>query len=457
MKIVDKQTLRIPLILGIALFAFSIIIYSFFSYFRKTEFNSYLESTGIYRSILVFDDKIDTNRLKNIDQNLKESAYLSRQFTIYDSLGNILYKSNGSIPHLKAELLPKVLKKRIAFEKDGFERIIFSNRENKAKKLFIIEASAYDYSGFDRQEKLLYTLIISSLVLFGIILLLSRFYIRKDLKPIGTIAKRMKSISSKNLHERIPEAALRNEIGQMSTTFNDLLDRLDASYTQQKNFVSYATHELRTPLSILLGNAQVTLMKDRTIPEYKQTVENFQIDINNMINLVNSLLELARMNADAQAVPFKQVRIDELLWEAAETLKLKQKTYKIDIVFENIPEHDEEMTISGNAELLILVFRNLMENACKYSSNQSVIVKIESTNKNIKLRFIDSGVGMSAKEMEHIFEAFYRTEKTKEISGHGVGLPLCKRILEIHQGEIKVKSEIEKGSVFTVSLPIASY
>lgn len=452
MKIVDKQTIRIPLILSIALIIFSTNIYLFYSNFRENEFYIYLRNNAITIEKMIVNKNISADIIRTLDA-LKENIYTQEQYSIYDSAGAVIYKSKYAISHLTDSKKMLASNKEIEFKKDGYERTIFLSRNNKLKKLFIIEAAGYDLSGFNKQRNLLYILIINSTLLILIIALTTRYYIRKDLKPIGKIAKRMNRISSKNLQLRIPESYLDNEIGQMAHTFNDLLDRLDESYQQQRNFVSYVTHELRTPLSILLGNAQVTLMKDRTTAEYKQTVENFQYDINNMINLVNSLLELARMNADAQSVPFVEVRVDDVLWAASELVKQNKSAYHINIEFEEVPENDEAMIVNGNAELLILVFRNLMENGCKYSENKKVDVKIQLETKKVILNFIDEGVGMSVNELEHIFEAFYRNEKTKEISGHGVGLPLTKRIVEIHLGNISVESIENEGSTFRVELP----
>lgn len=454
MKIIDKQTIRIPVILSFALVLFSVIVYLFFSYFRKQELTSYLQITAINRAKLIFEKNVNPKQFSDADRDLKESAYLQEQFTYYDSLGNVVYKSTNAIPHLTPNILKKVLSQKIILEKDEYERIFFAYRENKQSKLYIFEASAYDTAGFNKQTKLLYTLVFSTLILIALMAFSTRYFIRKDLKPLGNIAKRMKSISSKNLQNRIPEADLDNEIGNMAHTFNELLDRLDAAYTQQRNFVSYATHELRTPLAILLGNTQVTLMKTRNTEEYIETLNNFELDINNMINLMNSLLELARMNADSQSVPFTDVRVDDLLWQTSGIVKKKKPEYKINIEFADMPEYDEALIINGNAELMALVFRNLMENGCKYSPKQEVEVKILFDENNIILDFVDEGVGMSAKEMEHIYEAFYRTEKTKEISGHGIGLPLTKRIVEIHTGTITVKSVEGEGSTFRVSFPI---
>lgn len=452
MKIVDKQTIRIPLILSVSLIVFSTNIYLFYSNFRENEFYLYLKNNAITIEKMIVNRNISPDIIRTLD-NLKENIYTQEQYIIYDSTGAVVYKSKYAIVHLTKSRKKEVFKNEIEFKNDGYERTIFLSRNNKFKKLFIIEAAGYDLSGFNKQRNLLYILIVNSVLLILIITLTTRYFIRKDLKPIGKIAKRMNRISSKNLQHRIPESNLDNEIGQMAHTFNDLLDRLDESYSQQRNFVSYVTHELRTPLSILLGNAQVTLMKDRTTEEYKQTVENFQYDINNMINLVNSLLELARMNADAQSVPFTEVRVDDVLWAASDLVKQNKSDYHINIEFGEIPENDVAMIVNGNAELLILVFRNIMENACKYSEKKKVEVKIQFDKQKIILDFIDEGVGMSANELEHIFEAFYRNEKTKEVSGHGVGLPLTKRILEIHSGNISVQSVENEGSVFRIELP----
>lgn len=452
MKIVDKQTIRIPSILSVALIIFSANIYLFYSNFRENEFYLYLRNNAITLEKMIIDKGLSGEDVQTLD-DMKENIYTQEQFIIYDSTGAVIFKSRYAVTHLTDKIRKELFKHEIEFKKDGYERTLFLSRNNKNKQLLIIEAAGYDLSGFNKQRNLLYILIISSGLLITLITLITRFYIRKDLYPIGQIAKRMKKISSKNLQSRIPESNLDNEIGQMAHTFNDLLDRLDYAYKQQRNFVSYVTHELRTPLSILLGNAQVTLMKERSVDEYKQTVENFQVDINNMISLVNSLLELARMNADAQSVPFAELRVDDVLWAASDLVKKNQPDYHISIEFHEIPENDESMIVSGNAELLVLVFRNLMENACKYSSDNRVETKISYNTDKVKIDFIDKGVGMSKQEVEHIFEAFYRTEKTKEISGHGIGLPLTQRIVEIHSGTITVQSEEGIGSIFTVEFP----
>ncbi len=453
MKIVDKQTIRIPLILTAALISFATGIYVFFSYFREQEFYAYLQSTAITRSRLIFDAGVTADQFKAVDVDLKESAYLLHQYIIYDTLGNILYTSKNAKPHLDEKYKKLLFKTPLKFEKDGFERTLFLNKENAKHQTFILEAAGYDMAGFQKQKSLLLNLLIASGLLILIIVVVSRYFIKKDLKPLGKIADRMRKISSKNLHDRLPEAKLRNEIGQMSVTFNSLLDRLETSYAQQLNFVSYVTHELRTPLAILLGNAQVTLMKQRNVEEYKQTINEFLVDINSMTDLTNNLLDLARMNADSQSISFIKLRIDEIVFNAAESLKRKKPECIINIEFEEIHESEEDFWLEGNSELLTLAMRNLMENGCKYSHFQPIEVKIGSFNHTILIKIIDKGMGISDDEQKNIFEAFYRSQKNLNISGHGIGLPLTKRIIEIHSGAISIQSTIGEGTTFTVELP----
>ena len=119
MRIVDKQTFRIPVILGIALVVFSTTVYTFFTYFRENEFYSYLQSTAINRSKMIFDEGVDSKHFKSLDEDIKESAYLQKQYVIYDSVGTVLYKSSFAVPHLNESMKKTVFETKIEFKKDG--------------------------------------------------------------------------------------------------------------------------------------------------------------------------------------------------------------------------------------------------------------------------------------------------------------------------------------------------
>jgi signal transduction histidine kinase len=262
----------------------------------------------------------------------------------------------------------------------------------------------------------------------------------------------MEQITAHDSNKRLPEASLQDEVGQMARTFNDLLDRLEFAYSQQRNFVSYVTHELRTPLTIMQGQAEVALMKERTNEEYSQALESVKAEVQDMIKLVNELLELVRANADAHLVDLRQVRVDDLIWQARGQLIQKKPHYEINVSFEEVPD-SEDITVMGNGALLKMAFMNLMENACKYSTEPICHVTIHASKKELEVRVIDHGTGISEEDLQHIFEPFYRSVNTHEVSGHGIGLPLTKRIIEIHRGKISIESEVGKGSIIIIILP----
>ncbi len=452
MRIVQKHSISMSFLLITGLTLFSINIYWFYSHYREDDFYLRLRQAALNLEQLIFTKGINRQQLQLVEA-LQEEPYNQRQLIIYDSTGSILFKTQGAIAHLTTKRKAEVFRNEVEFRKDGYERTLFLSRNNPAKQLLILEAAGYDVSGFAKQRNLRNTLIAGSVVLILLQGLASGYFIRRDLSPLHQIASHMHAFSSTSFHQRLSEASLSNEIGQMARAFNELLDRLEHAYLQQLHFVSYASHELRTPLAILLSNAQVTLLKQRTTQEYIQTLEAFQDDVNQMIALVNNLLELARLNAQAQSVAMVSLRLDEQLWSAADLLRQNRPEYHLSLDFETVPDSDEAISVQGNARLLTLAFKNLMENACKYSPNQKVQVRIRFSENQIHVDFSDEGMGISETELEHIFDAFYRTPGTSEKSGYGLGLPLVKRILEIHQGRIQVHSVVGQGSVFTVTLP----
>jgi signal transduction histidine kinase len=455
MKIVDRTALRAALVLLLILSVFAMYVYYFYADFREKTFYDQLKSTAISRQHFLNKTKwhgIDV--LSHID-SFGEYKIKGEQIAIYDTTGEIIYKNTPDVSRLNSKIVQKLLKnKEIRLEKDDFERVVFVNYDNYINQNEILESAGYDSIGFSKQENLKKILIIGVLISVLIIATITRYFITIDLKPMQKIAEKMKTISAKNLHERLDESKLRDEIGQMAVTFNQLLDRVEGAYAQQRNFVSYVTHELRTPLTVMQGQTEVGLMKERTNKEYKNLLDSVSEEVREMIKLVNDLLELARANADSQSIDFHAVRVDELLWQARTQLLQKKTEYNISIEFDKFPENEEQMTVIGNAHLLKMAFLNPMENACKYA-NGSVNVLINAEKKHMEIRFEDSGAGIPLQDLEHIFEPFYRSKSatTSNISGHGIGLPLTKRIIEIHRGECEIQSIIDNGTKVSIRLP----
>jgi len=270
---------------------------------------------------------------------------------------------------------------------------------------------------------------------------------------VSEIIEQVKNISARNIHERLTTGRQKDELAQLAATFNDLLARLEDAFNSQRSFVSHASHELRTPLTIMLGQLDVALLQKRTSDSYQDTIKETIDEVKKMRDLVNGLLELARLNSDTSQFSFQTLRVDDLLWQAREMVISHEPAYDIQIEFDEFPDEDSSLEIQGDVALLQTALMNLMENGCKYSENKQVKIKLHVQTNGIRIAFIDQGIGISENDLVHIFEPFYRAGITQNRKGYGVGLALTERIIKLHQGFIRVTSQVSKGSQFVVILP----
>jgi two-component system heavy metal sensor histidine kinase CusS len=314
-------------------------------------------------------------------------------------------------------------------------------------------AYAIDLYGFSKLERLRNILITGWVVSFFLVLLAGWFFAGDALRPVSEIIEQVKNISATNIHERLKAGRQKDELAQLAATFNDLLTRLEGAFKSQRSFVSHASHELRTPLTIMMGQLGVALLQKRTPDAYQDTIKETLEEVKKMRDLVNGLLELARLNDDTSQFNFRPVRVDDLLWQAREMLLNLAPNYNIQIEFDEFPEEEEALEIQGDPSLLQTAFINLMGNGCKYSEDNRVNITLSMQENGIQISFVDNGIGISALDLPHIFEPFYRAESTQFVKGHGVGLALTKRIVKLHRGNITTISQVGEGTQFLVMLP----
>jgi signal transduction histidine kinase len=263
----------------------------------------------------------------------------------------------------------------------------------------------------------------------------------------------VEEITATNLDLRIKEGNGKDEIAELAITFNAMLNRLEKSFDAQKEFVSNISHELRTPITAMLTELQVTVEKERSSEYYKTAIEHAISDAQKLVRLSNSLLDLAKANYDHTEIAFKEVRLDELILDARNDALHDQPDYKINIGFETEIEDDDFISVLGNEYLLKVAFINLMENGCKFSKDKESAIAISYFKDKTILRFQDHGIGMDENELSHIFTAFYRGANQQFVSGNGIGLSLTKKIINLHKGTITVTSKKGEGTTFTVELP----
>ena len=452
MNIRTRLALLFVLLVASIMLLFCVSVYYLYGQFREQEFRQRLMEKAS-TTVRLRDDMGDVPR-----RDLQSMSMVDQQVTIYDSLGKILYKQNNqqaSFP-APASFLATISPKSSPYIRIGDTEAVgyqYVNSHRNKKKLLVV-ASANDQYGFSKLERLREILLFGWFLSLFIVGMAGYLFASDALRPIAELSMQVNAISATNIHQRLRIGRQRDELADLSQTFNNLLNRLEEAFVLQKSFVSHASHELRTPLTVMMGQIEVTRLQPRTGEDYELAFDGLLDEVKNMIRLVNGLLELAQVNSDAVTLNYQPIRIDELLWQAQSHILNAKPTCQITIDFANLPSQEEELVIVGEASLLQTAFQNLMENGCKYSIDGRMAVQLLFEQGQIQLTFSDLGYGIPADDLPHIFEPFYRSESTMTINGHGIGLALTKRIVELHQGHIKVESEVGQGTTFWVTLPV---
>lgn len=450
MKIRYRLTLLFTAICASILFAFAIIIYYSAFINRKKEFYNTLQKEAITKANVLLDANVDPETLQTIYHKNRETLN-EVEVAIYDTAFNLLYHDAVEIDFVKEtpEMLQDVWNKgQITFEQDRWQvlGLLYQFNEND----YIITAAAYDDYGYNKLSNLSKTLLTAWLAGIFVMMLAGRYFSAKSLSPVSKMIEKAEAITATNLDLRISEGGSQDEIAELAITFNKMLDRLEQSFEAQKQFVSNISHELRTPLAALMAELELGLRKKNLTDEGIQTMQKALEDARKLSRLSANLLDLARASYDATEISYKEVRLDELMMEARLDLISNQQHYKVNVEIDDTSDSDDSLVIVGNAYLLKTAFLNLMENACKFSEDHSVSVFIVTRDNLLNIEFKDKGCGIGKEDLPNIFKPFYRSKSHVHVVGHGIGLSLTKKILEIHHAKISVHSQLGSGTVFSL-------
>lgn len=276
------------------------------------------------------------------------------------------------------------------------------------------------------------------------------WFVSRALRPVENISAAAVKISAGDLSQRINVAEAESELGKLASVLNSTFARLDSAFAQQQQFTSDAAHELRTPVAVILSQAQMTLNRERTAPEYRETVEACQRAAKRMRRLIESLLALARLDAGQE--PMKRMNFDlaQTAQDCVALIRPLADERGVKILAELKP-----LEIPGDSERLAQVITNLLTNAIQYNvPDGEVRVKLESQGGVAVLTVSDTGAGIPAEDLPLVFERFYRADKSRSTGGNGLGLSICKAIVEAHGGTMEVTSEENVGTSVTVRLPV---
>ncbi|MGZ3538345.1 MAG: sensor histidine kinase [Thermodesulfobacteriota bacterium] len=474
-----KLTLWYVLILGVLLTSFSGFLYFTLSKSLYRDVDNKLKSLA---ELIASESSSPLSKFSfgTIDQALEASMNLKpigKFIQVLDESGNIGRKSdnlrNVQLP-ISLNALKNASKGSNTFETNRtientpLRIMTFPVVENGHVTKIVQIASSLE-GVEDALNKLFLILIISVPSTLILASLGGQFLAHKALKPVDDITQTARMITSKNLNQRINPPKVKDEISRLIETFNEMISRLDQSFQQMKQFSSDASHELKTPLTILKGEVEVMLRRERTSHEYQQTLKSNLEEINRMSQIVEDLLTLSKADTGEIGLNKEDINLTEILNEVVAQMNRLASSKKLDLSSSN---HDEDIHLFGDALRLRELFINLIENGIKYTeeggSIRIFLQKVSSARNQsgwlerekgelVKIIVSDTGIGIAQEDQERIFDRFFRVDKarSREQGGSGLGLSICKWIVEAHQGDIEVESELGKGSSFIVRLPLS--
>jgi two-component system, OmpR family, sensor histidine kinase ArlS len=452
-RIILLFTLVVFFILGIVCGS----IYYFSSTSRSKAMRSRLTNRAITTSRLLRQSEVfDRALVRRIDSSMSISLK-SKSVQAYNEENKRVYSYMNSWEdsiHSTTALLDDARAKGSVYFKEGEKEGVAYFTAMPGNDLVIISA-AVDEDG-KRNLSSLKQLLITSFIL-GILISFAGGYVfsTRLLRPVKKITEEVTDIYAYNLARRIQAGNTKDEWYKLTITLNDLLDRLNQSFEMQRRFISNASHELSTPLTLISSQLEVSLQRTRTDDEYRKVMQSVVNDVHYMNNLVQTLLKFATASGNPGGLNIDLLRIDEVLMRIPASIQKQDASFSVSLQFNNLPEDEDKLLVFGNEELLFTAFRNIVVNACKYSPDHRAEVVLTVSSDLFTISIIDKGPGIPDSEVENIFQPFYRMEETRSVGGFGLGLSLASRIMKLHKGEIKVDSVKDSGTTFILQLPVA--
>lgn len=398
----------------------------------------------------------------NLETNGRQAAWMINPYSNYD-VNLILYEKDT-----KREIYNDVgysvknfngIFKSIHFSSaDRTHRLILDEefdlvmQDTKYQAVFYYNMS----SDFERMWPLMANLILLYILLIVFIIHEGKKNNVKLLQPIQSMTTTMNRLTANNLHsERINIAGTKNELRDLAAVFNNMLDRLEISYEGQKQFVSNASHELRTPIAVIQGYVNMLDRWGAKDPEIlEESIDAIKNESKQMQDLVEKLLFLSRHDK-------KTLKLEKKLFNMKPVVEEMVKETKL-LAAKRIVECPalEDVNVYGDKQALKQAIRVFIDNAVKYTEEgDSIRISCRNVRGDCVIAVEDTGIGMTRKDMDNIFQRFYRSDhvRDRKIDGHGLGLSIAKLIVMSHTGRIKVRSQYTKGTSFIVTIPRIRY
>jgi signal transduction histidine kinase len=452
MKIKDRLALYFTIISAvILLIALSVIFFTFSSFVKADFYNRLMDRAKVAGQLYLEADEISVDSLNRVrERYLKQ---IPGEVVRFYNDRNAPYFINDKQQYWSDAVINGVRKhKQLQFTEGNRQTVGVYYNDNQGN--FVILVSAEDIHGEHRIEDLIEIMLIMLVCVSAALFFIGRLFAKKALEPMDDMVKQVQQVRASNLSVRINEGNGKDEISELAQNFNRLLKHLENAFELQQTFVINASHELRTPVTSIIGELEVTLNKQRSIQDYEKTLDSVLADAERLNETISGLLELAQVDMSYTQAALSPVAMDELIWEIADewTNKIGKGFFMVSM--QHLPDDPEKLTIPANKALLTIALNNIIGNAYKFSDNNRVQCDFYADNSRITIVITDTGIGVPDEETEKIFSSFYRGTNVKGYPGSGIGLYITGKIINLFNGTISASPKHPRGTSVTINFDI---
>jgi heavy metal sensor kinase len=459
-----RLTLWYGTALALILLTFSLILYTITARTLRDQVDESLQetATAAVRSLEQrgFLPLLDEESLLS---QFPELARIDKFFQIFSPSGTITIRSPNIRQHdvpLSRHALEVAFTGRTIFESAKYPnepplRMISVPIIYRGSLLYIIQVGTSLEGVEETLRRFLIVLLIMAPLAVAVSLIGGWFLAGRALRPVDSITVAAQRIAAGDLTQRLTTPPSPDEIGRLTDTFNDMIARLETSFSQIRQFSSDASHELRTPLTVMKGESELVLRRTRPVSEYVAVLESNLEEIDRMSRIVDELLFLSRADLGQIKMESVPVHLETLMEDIQRQACLLGQERNVDVVLGSV----SPAVVLGDELRLRELLLNIVDNAVKYSyPGGKVEIHLRPDGQSVRIAVVDQGIGIPPEFHKQIFDRFFRTDVARAHTrkGTGLGLSICTWIVETHHGRIEVESEPGKGSTFTIILPLTS-
>lgn len=374
---------------------------------------------------------------------------------VYTADGSMLYRSAFLEAHPSVVLPPHQITRTISrsrrIDKRPF-RFLFENLDVNGRT-YTVEVGIPADDAFETLELFRFYLLLFAPLLLLLAAGLGYWMSRRALAPVDALVRTAREVSGTNLNSRLQKLRTGDELQRLSDTLNEMLDRIETAFLRVTEFTADASHELRTPVSLIRTEAELALRRSRKEEEYRESLRHILLEAERTTALIEQLLAVARSDSGRESVNLQPLNLSQILRDVAEGWRQVALMRDVNLTAEI---GDQNAFVRGDETLIRRLAEILLDNAFKYTpSPGSVRLRLEQTGNKAVLVVCDSGLGIAPEEQTKIFERFYRVDKARSRAqgGAGLGLSIAQWIVAQHGGSIRVESNMGAGAEFRVELP----